>query len=271
VSPAPPPPPPAPPAQPTGYAGRFPLYADEVGPGQQLIPTRHDGEHRSRRHVGWIVLAAALAVALLGSVLMLTGGDDDPADDIARNASSGEQGGETPEPPADGGGTDGADDPDDLAPHTRVTGPKPLKPGTDLNGNRVAYPASNMLDDDPETAYRMPGDASGAVITFTLPQETTIDGIGLVNGYAKLDTSGGQTVDWYAKNRRITAVEWVFDDGTTVSQDLSGSDPDLQTIGIDRVSTKTIELRIISVSEPGPQPRSRNTTAISDILIHGTS
>lgn len=268
----PPPPPPAPPAEPTGYAGRFPLFADQVAPDQELIPTRHDGEHRRRRPVGWIVLAAVLLVALVGTVLVLDD-DDHPADDTARNASSGDsaEAGDSLPPSEGGDGEKGESvDPDDLAPHTRVKGPEPLKPGTDLNGNRVTYPPTNMLDDDPETAYRMPGDASGASITFTLPQETTVDGVGLVNGYAKLDTTGGQTVDWYAKNRRITEVEWVFDDGTTVTQDLD-DDPELQTVGVDGVTTKKIELRIISVSAPGPQPRSRNTTAISDVLIHGTS
>ena len=38
--------------------------------------------------------------------------------------------------------------------------------------------------------------------------------VGLVNGYAK-QVAG---VDWYPNNRRILAVTWGFDDGTTVEQ-----------------------------------------------------
>jgi hypothetical protein len=275
VSPARPvPTPPPPTGEPSAYAGRFPLYADQVDPGEQLIPTRHDGEHKRRRPVGWVVLGAALLLTMVAGVVLLTNGDDDPGKDTAESTSAVERPEGDEAPGGDGeapGGDDGAADPDDLAPHTKVSGPKPLKPGTDLNGSRVTYPATNLLDDDPETAYRLPGDATGAAITFTLPQETTIDGLGLVNGYAKLDTSGGQSVDWYAKNRRITAVEWAFDDGTTVTQELADDDPGLQTIGIDDVTTRTIELRIIAVSAPGSPPRSRDTTAISDVLIHGTS
>ena len=78
-----------------------------------------------------------------------------------------------------------------------MKGPKPLAPGTDLDGNRVSYPPQNMLDDDLATAYRIQGDASGATITFTLPRESVISEVGMVNGYAKKDSTNGRTVDWY--------------------------------------------------------------------------
>ena len=45
--------------------------------------------------------------------------------------------------------------------------------------------------------------------------------LALVPGYAKTDAADG--TDRYAENRRITAVRWRFDDGTTVEQEL---DPD---------------------------------------------
>jgi hypothetical protein len=256
LQPAPPPPPAPPP-----YAGRFPLYADEAGPGRRVVPQRR--ATRRRRPVGWLLLAAGIVlVAVVGGILLFTGGEDEP--DVAGTSGasqSSDDAGPGEEKPSR------STDPDDLAPHTSVEGPERMPPGRDLHGNPVRYPARNMLDDDPETAYRMPGDASGATLTFTLPQATTIDEVGLVNGYAKMDTRGGSTVDWYPRNRRILEVEWVFDDGTTLAQELD-DDPDLQTIAVDDVQTTTIQLRIIEVSRPGPQ--GRNSTAVSDILIHGS-
>lgn len=259
---APPPPPPPPAHPPASYAGRFPLFADQADPA--LTATR-EGDHRRRRPA--VLLLGVAAVALLAMVVgvaWLAGSGDDTT-----GTASGEVERPSANDPAGGDGpsSQALTDPDDLAPHSKVAGPAPIPPGRDLGGDEVRYPATNVLDDDPETAYRLPGDASGTTIVFTLPQETTIDRVGLVNGYAKMDTDNGRTVDWYAKNRRILRVEWVFDDGTTVSQDLR-EDPGLQTVDVDDVSTRRIELRLVEVSEPGP--RGRDTTAISDVLIHGS-
>lgn len=264
----PPPPPPPPPADPPeSYAGRFPLFADQVDP---AVMAARDGRGRRR----WpapplLAVAAVVLLAMVIGVAWLAGSDDRTATDDAS--------GEVDRPSADdpAGGGDGPvsqvpADPEDLAPHSKVTGPEPIPPGRDLGGDEVRYPATNVLDDDPETAYRMPGDASGATIVFTLPQETTVNQVGLVNGYAKMDTDDGRTVDWYAKNRRVLRVEWVFDDGTTVAQDLH-EDPDLQAVDVDDVRTRRIELRLVEVSAPGAPPLSKDVTAISDVLIHGTS
>ena len=133
----------------------------------------------------------------------------------------------------------------------------------------MAYPPANMLDDDLATAYRMPGDASGETVVFTLPEEAEISEVGLVNGYAKKDAGGSRTVDWYPLNRRILKVEWVFDDGTTIPQDLR-TEPVLQTIVVDKVRTSTISLRILEVSPPGAGALRKNATAISDVLLRGT-
>ena len=97
----------------------------------------------------------------------------------------------------------------------------------------MTYPPANMLDDDTTTAYRMPGDASGSTITFVLPKEAVISEVGLINGYAKKDRAGNRTVDWYAKNRKILEVEWLFDDGSSVVQNLR-TEPVLQTIVVER-------------------------------------
>jgi hypothetical protein len=211
-----------------------------------------------------LVLVVALGVWLLG------GGDDAPEGASGDRTSAGPDSGSpspedeptTPEQPIGS--------PDDLAPASTVTGPEPLKPGTDLSGNRVSYPPENMLDEDLATAYRIKGDASGATISFTLPQESVISEVGMVNGYAKKDASGARTVDWYRFNRKVLQVEWVFDDGTSIVQRLRAQ-PVLQTIVVDKVRTRTVELRINEVSPPGSGRLRKDVTAISDVLLRGDS
>ena len=214
-----------------------------------------------------------VVLAMVVGVWMLTrDGDsgDTAADQPTSDAPSASQPAES-DPPADEDPTSPpapAGNPADLAGDATATGPKPLAPGQDLGGNPVSYPPANMLDDDLATAYRIPGDASGETVVFTMPEEAEISEVGLVNGYAKKDGGGSRAVDWYPLNRRILKVEWVFDDGTTVAQDLR-SEPVLQTIAVDKVRTSTISLRILEVSPPGAGSLSKNVTAISDVLLRG--
>ena len=42
-----------------------------------------------------------------------------------------------------------------------VKAPPTAPPNEDVNGDQVSYDASNMLDGVPDTAWRVPGDATG--------------------------------------------------------------------------------------------------------------
>jgi hypothetical protein len=66
----------------------------------------------------------------------------------------------------------------------------------------------------------------------------------------------------------VLSVDWVFDDGTTVSQQL-GQDRALQQRTITPVTTSVVQLRITSVSPPGRGRAARNDTAISEVLLLG--
>ena len=159
--------------------------------------------------------------------------------------------------------------PVDLTGTVKVTAPQAAPATTDLDGQLVAYDARQMLDATPATAWRMAGDATGETITFTLRKPATIRRVGLINGYAKQVPSGASRVDWYPNNRRITAVEWVFDDGTVVRQDLREKTK-LQRLTVDPVTTSTVQLRLLGVTPPGAGALGRDYTAISDVLIAGT-
>lgn len=289
-------PPPAPPTTQLPAAAPPPVAVPPVagppiagppsaGPPSAGPPIAADTRRRSpqrrtsrRADLTWIALlvVAMIAAASIGIWLATR----DPGSDVAGrdpDASTSSTPGSSTTGPTDptdeptDEATEGATDGDDidLAPHTQVDAPEPAKPGVDLAGNPVTYPASNMLDDDPTTAYRLPGDAAGAVIRFELPQASTIKQVGIINGYAKTDVRGDRTVEWYTRNRRVLKVEWRFDDGTKVVQELTET-PTLQTMPVDPIKTQVVELRILEVSKAPTGPLAKNVTSISDILLLGS-
>ena len=123
--------------------------------------------------------------------------------------------------------------------------PETAPPNQDVNGNQVRYEATNMIDGVPATCWRMPGSGAGEEIVLRLAEPTKVAQVGLINGYAK---SSGD-LDWYRGNRRVLAVEWVFDDGTTVSQSLAQTRA-LQTVAVEPVRTSTIRLRLVRSAPP---------------------
>jgi hypothetical protein len=125
----------------------------------------------------------------------------------------------------------------------------------------TSFAASNLNDGDVETGWRMPGDATGQELTITLDGTRNIRQVGLVPGYAKVDPC--DYTDRFVQNRRVLAVTWIFDDGTTVSQDLREA-PEMQPIGVTATST-TVRLRIDAVTEPG----GKDFTAMSEIGVRG--
>ena len=110
----------------------------------------------------------------------------------------------------------------------------------------------------------MPGDGTGTTLTFTLAHPATVTWVGLINGYAKTESG----MDWYAGNRRVLEVEWTFDDGTQVKQDLRNT-RDLQRISVRPERTGSVKLTLLNVSPPGKGPASRDMTAVSEVRIGG--
>lgn len=265
--------------QPDAAAGpRFPLYA---APPETPYPTAPPPPAQRRRRSPWPwLLALVLLLGVGGGAWALT--RDDGSEDAAGSEPSAQGSpsntASAPEHPEESTSSDTTEQPDgrsdgqpggepvDLGPEASVSAPPPTKPGQSVDGGTVRYPATNMLDGDPATAYRIDGDATGTTITFSFDKPVTIREIGLVNGYAKVDGKGAARRDWYASNRKVLRVEWGFDDGTTAEQDLRTT-TDLQTMQVAATTTQTVTLRLLRVSKPGPDPR--NTTAISTVLLRG--
>lgn len=270
-------PPPPPPAAHPGQVPpppRYPLFADEApttpppaGPPGYVAPPAAPPAAplaaplaappaaRHRPWWPWLVLAAVLVlvVAVLVGVSALSGDDDTPAarDDRASDG------------PRDGSGSPTAGS---LDSRSTVEVPATAPPNQDTAGQRTTYDGDNLLDGVPETCWRMPGDGTGEELTVTLPGRTHLRSVGIINGYAKTaQDAQGRELDWYHGNRRVLAVEWVFDDGTTVPQQLEDTTA-VQSVDVD-VTTTTVVLRLVEVSPPGRGPAARDYTAISDLSL----
>jgi len=158
--------------------------------------------------------------------------------------------------------------PADVAGLSHASAPRHAPAGVDFAGRPVSYVAANLVDGRNDTCWRTPGDATGTVLTFRLDQPTRLTRVGLVNGYAKIAYSAGRSYDWYRGNRRVLAVDWIFGDGSSVSQRF-GSSRTMQQEAIKPVTTSVVKVRITAVSKPGKGRAARNDTAISEVLLLG--
>lgn len=268
-------------------AARYPLFADAptvVAPATPAAPPAFapvplTTPRGGRRAVPWVPILVALVllavVAGIGGFLLLTGDDDRAADDgstqpAAPSTEAGDGSGESEPAQADSTGTGGPVDAPDAADVVDLTEglsaqvPAVAPPSRDSDNRPVRFRPVNMWDGRRRTAWRMPGDGTGQTLTFDLGDDVVLTEVGLINGYAKVD--GGN--DWYAANRRIRSVQWEFDDGTRVTQDLSElREP--QTMEIEPVETRTVRLHLLEVSAPAAGPDGRDFTAISEIRLLG--
>jgi hypothetical protein len=226
--------------------------------------------------VPWVgALTVLLLLAGLGLWLLLDDSDPTAATDPAGRPAA--DGPAVDRPDRDSRTPEGretisaapAAEPTDLARFASVTAPPAAPPNHDLAGNRVRYDASNLVDDAPDTCWRMPGDGTGKTIVFRFDRPTELHEVALVNGYAKTARAGGRTLDWYRGNRRVLAVSWELDDGTRVDQQLRQT-RELQSAGVPRgAPTRTVRLTLLDVSEPGRGPSGRDYTAISEVSLVG--
>lgn len=238
---------------------RYPLFADEVGPGAAAAPPEGNlvwtaaGVAPPRRTWLWWMLAAGLCLlAALGIWLMTLDDATEPPTSHPPNADP-----------------DKSSRPVDVADDAVVKAPRTAPPTTDTEGHRVSYRAGHLLDDRARTCWRVAGDAAGTTLVFTLAEPTKLSRVGMINGYAKSATDpGGTTLNWYLGNRRVTRATWEFDNGTSVSQSLRETRA-RQTLDFPAVRTRKVRLTIESVTPPGAGPESRDYTAISEVILEG--
>lgn len=282
---------PAPTQQASGNTVPPPPY---VAPVTQVAPSSHPGpagppigapyppqqRQRPRRPwLPWVVAVVVLAlVATAGALLLARSGDDDGdwvSDDSSQGTDDATDGGPTQTPSSEpaqpdstGSGAPMAPpDPSDvvdLSSTARAEVPAVAPPSRDRQNRPVRFVPANMVDGRPRTAWRMPGDGSGMTITFDLGSDVVLTEVGLINGYAKVDGAD----NWYRSNRRIRQVQWEFDDGTRLTQDLTDQRA-LQILDIDAVETSKVKLHLVAVTAPAKGEAGRDFTAISEVRLSG--
>ncbi len=140
---------------------------------------------------------------------------------------------------------------------------------TDADNRTVTYEAGKAIDGLPDTAWRCPGDGVGQRLMISFQGKVTLTSIGIVPGYAKTDPT--DRADRYLQNRRISAVSYTFDDGSTFPQsfDTDARNRSVQTISLPNVSTSHVIITILSsvVGEAAGNHLARDHIAISEVTV----
>lgn len=272
-------PPAAPPADPyptvvRPAAGAGTTSLPPVGP--PTVPQGDPGRRPAPGWLPWLVALVLLAlVAGVGGYLLVSSGDDDKGGEragdqqsVGTSGPSGDGATEPDQPDSSGTGAP-VPDPDpadvvDLTAGVTAEVPAVAPPSRDRANRPVRFVPANMWDGKARTSWRMPGDGTGQTLTFDLGQEVVITEVGMINGYAKVDGPD----NWYRGNRRIRAVQWEFDDGTRITQELADGQQ-IQMADIGPVATRTIRMHLLTVTLPGRGANGRDFTAISEIRFLG--
>jgi len=125
----------------------------------------------------------------------------------------------------------------------------------------VSYEPALVVDGDPTTAWRVPGDGIGQRVQVTLERPTRLLQVGLLPGYARVDPC--TKVDRFVQMRRVTQVRWIFDGGAAIRQSFEDR-PAIQSIAVD-VVTKTITVEVVATTAD-PE---LDFTPISEIRLGG--
>jgi hypothetical protein len=142
------------------------------------------------------------------------------------------------------------------------------QPSNDAAGNPTSYEPALAVDGLTDTAWRCDGDGVGQTLEIRFGTPRTIQTIGLVPGFAKTDPYDG--TDRYAQDRRIAAVQYTFDDGTTAVQrfDTDPNDRRVQSIEIPDVTTQRVVITILATVPGSPvngQP-AVDKVAVSEVV-----
>jgi hypothetical protein len=225
--------------------------------------------HRTRSVV-IVVSAAVLFVALVagGLVWLRWHGSSGAAQEAARTAPVGKKLDEGASAAPAGGQTTESR----LRPDTALA-QCVSQPSQDAGGHPTSYEPALVLDGHADTAWRCDGDGVGQTLEIRFGQAVDVDRVGLIPGFAKTDSSDG--TDRYAQDRRIAAVQYTFDDGSTAVQrfDTDPGDRSLQTMPVPRVRTARIDITILE-SVPGTPINGQpavDKVAVSEVTFAGSA
>jgi hypothetical protein len=138
-------------------------------------------------------------------------------------------------------------------------------PGQDSAGNPFDYGADKAIDNQTDTAWRCGHDGVGQTLTINLSRTTTLTGIGLIPGFAKVDPYDG--TDRFYQSRRVSSVQYTLSDGTTINQNFDIADREVQFVSFPSHSTTSVTVTILA-SVPGSEINGKGAVdkvAISEV------
>lgn len=161
------------------------------------------------------------------------------------------------EPPGSGSST--PQQPEVLIPRAvQASGTAP--PSRDAAGNPVTFAATNVVDGDPTTAWRVEGNGIGDYLVLTFDRPVHVASITVVTGYAKVDPTDGS--DRFPQNRRVTSADLQFSGGESLRASFADDRrPQSASVGVD---TRQVTMRITSTSSA-----ERDFTAVSELEVIG--
>ena len=145
-----------------------------------------------------------------------------------------------------------------------------VRPGsTDACGDPTSYEPFQVSDGLTDTAWMAPGDGAGQSVTLYLTGASEVRELSLLPGYDKFDPCSNR--DRFFDLRRITEVQWAFDDGSTVTHAIAPDPaPVFSTVRLSRpVVTSTITMTIVSTTPPGVT--GLDHTPVSEIVLGSRS
>jgi hypothetical protein len=130
----------------------------------------------------------------------------------------------------------------------------------DAAGDPVTFGASNAVDGDPTTAWRVPGNGVGDHLVLRFDRLVHVEQIVMIPGYAKVDPVDG--TDRFAQNRRVSSAQFELSDDQVVAFGYADRpEPQSAPIGLE---TTEVTMRITSTTTA-----QRDFTAVSEIGVYG--
>lgn len=153
-----------------------------------------------------------------------------------------------------------------------VTASSTTPPAPDAAGNMISYDPENVVDGQNSTAWNVDGDGVGQSITLNYDKPVTVDRIGIIPGYDKVDPTDG-THRFY-QLYVIKKAQIDLSDGTSVKASFS-RDPSMQFTDVPNTTTDSVKVTILDTYPPGNSPYGDNypyllyKAAISEISVKG--
>jgi serine/threonine protein kinase/SH3-like domain-containing protein len=146
-----------------------------------------------------------------------------------------------------------------------VTASDTAPPNFDSQQHTITYDASNAVDGQPETTWRVPGDGVGQWLMLAFEQPVRVSDVRLLPGYAKIDPYDG--TNRFTQNRRVQRVRLEFSDGSSAEASFA-DDMRLQSVSMNPVVTTFVRIVVLQTSAPAAND-GRDFTPISEVEVIG--